>query len=104
MVNIEIFASKVAKSSRYAYICVKPLTKTMKRITALCSFAVIILSLMARASPRATQLTAQRPTLQLRRKVADMMSTAAIAAQAAVAQNVNAGDRFLVIRIRIPEK
>lgn len=76
----------------------------MKRITAMCSFAVIILfSLMARISTCNAADSATPDAAATAEGCSDMMSTAAIAAQAAVAPNVNAGDRFLVIRIRIPE-
>ena len=76
----------------------------MKRITALCTFAVIILfSLMARISTCNAADSATPDAASTAEGCSDMMSTAAIAAQAAVAPNVNAGDRFLVIRIRIPE-
>lgn len=76
----------------------------MKRITALCTFAVIILfSLMARISTCNAADSATPDAAATAEGCSDMMSTAAIAAQAAVAPNVNAGDRFLVIRIRIPE-
>lgn len=76
----------------------------MKRITALCTFAVIILfSLMAHTYTCNAADSATPDTAATAEGCSDMMSTAAIAAQAAVAPNVNAGDRFLVIRIRIPE-
>ncbi len=76
----------------------------MKRITAMCTFAVIILfSLMARISTCNAADSATPDAAATAEGCSDMMSTAAIAAQAAVAPNVNAGDRFLVIRIRIPE-